>query len=80
MNNANQPAMPMILDMNDPSSIRLGLTKREHFAGLALQGLLAYTGTDECIETGALAEAAVHYADLLLKELEGENYENRSRN
>lgn len=42
----------------------IGLTKREYFAGLAMQGLLAngdYTGVES---------AAVVKADALLKELE----------
>ena len=42
----------------------MGLTKREHFAGLAMQGLLAHYGTvvnETC---------AVEFADALLKALE----------
>jgi hypothetical protein len=42
----------------------MGLTKREHFAGLVMQGLLSHYGT-------AANEAhAVVYADALLKALE----------
>lgn len=44
-----------------------GLTKREHFAGLALQGLL--TTDDGQIPYEKMAAAAVHYADHLIKQL-----------
>ena len=42
-----------------------GLTKREHFAGLALQGILA-----SGLEDAAIYECAVHAADKLIKELD----------
>ena len=51
-----------------------GLTKREYFAGLAMQGLLAltdkgtYSSLDEGIER--LCEFSVKFADELLKQLE----------
>jgi len=47
-----------------------GLTKREHFSVLALQGLLSYTGEDQLVGSTVFARAAVRYADELLKELE----------
>ena len=43
---------------------QLGLTKREYFAGLAMQGLLASNDRDK------VAYNAVKYANSLLKELE----------
>lgn len=43
-----------------------GLTKREYFAAMALQGLLAGPDYDP---TGPIARAAVDHADALLKEL-----------
>ena len=51
-----------------------GLTKREHYAGLAMQGLLAlpdkgtYGSFDEAIER--ICEVSVKFADELLKQLE----------
>jgi len=45
-----------------------GLTKREHFAGLAMQGFAAGETTHETIED--MAHYAVRWADALLKELE----------
>ena len=54
-----------------------GLTKREHFAGLAMQGLLssAHMGDSVLHDSAAewvadIAETSVEYADALLKELE----------
>lgn len=48
-----------------------GLTKREHFAGLALQGFIARANGR--IEEGNVAECSVRYADALLAELENNN-------
>jgi hypothetical protein len=45
---------------------QLGLTKREYFAGLALQGLLA----SDCLPVSQVARMAVDQADFLLKALE----------
>ena len=47
-----------------------GLTKREHFAGLAMQGLLAHYGSSADQSPEILA---IYYADELLKELENSN-------
>jgi hypothetical protein len=76
MNNQDTPAAPIALYqyVNEDGSFvnggASGLTKREHFAGLAMQGLLAHYGKrggDEC------ASYAVEYANALLKALEGED-------
>ena len=70
MKNADKPINPVLTQ--NPSFI--GLTKREYFAVLALQGLLALTdkGTygsfDEAIER--ICEVSVKFADELLKQLE----------
>ena len=74
MNNADAPAMPISvsssIDGNMCSSdfeYGEGLTKREHFAGLAMQGLLAggvYSEVSDCIKE------CIEYTDALLKELE----------
>ena len=69
MNNADKPINPVLTQ--NPSLI--GLSKREHFAGLALQGLLAlpdkgtFASFDEAIEW--ICEASVKFADELLKQL-----------
>lgn len=49
-----------------------GLTKREHFAGLAMQGLCNATCQDGtwCHDAKTVAKTAVEYADALLAELE----------
>ena len=66
MNNADMPAMPIPRGVyNDDTA---GLTKREHFAGLAMQGLLSHYG-DSYIHY----LAAVEFADALLKALEQDN-------
>jgi hypothetical protein len=67
MENGKQSAFP--LDGNHtghPDTI--GLTKREYFAGLAMQGLLACSKI-ECLSDD-ICESAVGLADELLKQLE----------
>ena len=49
-----------------------GLTKREHFAGLAMQGLIA-NNQGWTIIPGSIANYATGYADALLKALEKDN-------
>ena len=73
MNNANTPINPILNadgevgEMPD-GAILSGLTKREYFAGLAMQGLLANeygigVSADDC------ASYAIKYANALLKQL-----------
>lgn len=70
MNNSDKPAMPQSLKMSDATHIHSpGLTKREYFAGLAMQGLLAKHGDDD-YEEGKIAEYAINHAEQLLEELE----------
>ena len=47
-----------------------GLTKREHFAAMAMQGLLGTTHAIENLSSDQLAKEAVDMADELLKALE----------
>lgn len=61
LGNASMPAMP-VFDSYGVASDK-GLTKREHFAGLAMQGILA-RGNSHCV-----ASEAVACADALLAEL-----------
>ena len=84
MNNADKPIYPTtsqkineteFFEYNLPNKEKQysGLTKREHFAGLAMQGLLSsfihnaengFYGKDVVVST------AIEYADELLKQLE----------
>ena len=84
MNNKDMPAMPtptkkMYVGTDDDGKEILqtvnggnGLTKREHFAGLALQGILSNptckTGQDQWKE--CIARDALLIADALLSALE----------
>jgi hypothetical protein len=74
MNNSDMPAAPVITSTTvDTAQSTLtsvgttGLTKREHFAGVIIQGLLAggvYSEVGHCIEE------CIEYTDALLKALE----------
>ena len=76
MKNADKPTYP--LEFKKEGSYNTegwsnGLTKREYFAGLAMQGLLTlpkvtYGSFDEAIER--ICEVSVKFADELLKQLE----------
>jgi uncharacterized protein (UPF0371 family) len=81
MNNADMPAMaqPVTLDAYgditvafDHDTDYMGLTKREHFAGLAMQGLLAAPSDNfkNKVSFSKYIEQSVILADALLKELE----------
>ena len=70
MNNADMPAMPSPHFEDDELQ---GLTKREHFAGLAMQGILTTVGTMWSEDADECALYAVKYADALLKALEQDN-------
>ncbi len=81
MQNKDMSAMPLpittndgvIHDTSDYSTFNIGLTKREHFAGLAMQGLLAGENATAAtyhwnkVDFGA---QAVEMADALLAALE----------
>ena len=70
MKNADKPINPVLTQ--NPSLI--GLTKREYYAGLALQGIIAgrkdelYKIKDETIKI--YVELSIKSADELLKQLE----------
>jgi len=62
------PAMPQLIrDPWDKVSAVGGLTKREYFAALALQGFMANPHVKDDAE--AFAKRSVRMADALLKEL-----------
>ena len=64
-NNFNAPAFP--------DKKNSGLTKREYFAAMAMQGYLASYGPAEPVNSQHVAEKAVRCADALLTELEKSN-------
>jgi hypothetical protein len=77
MNNSDMPAMPTKIQFGKAYHVDYngdGLTKREHFAGLALQGILANNHYQEPRRTKleGMAIDAVAAADALLKELSDE--------
>jgi len=70
------PAFPLLNQQRDGIvlSPEEGLTKREWFAGLVLEGLLAcgrpvVTGESMGADSWHFARAAVNYADALIEEL-----------
>lgn len=63
---------PYIHPDNDPGTFHAGLTKREYFSVLALQGLMANPNT--CPDDiDMITEDAVAIADSLIKELNKES-------
>ena len=92
MNNADMPAMPIPITANGRGAIDSmeyrkengGITKLEHFAGLAPvmpdwfeKKFIASlgSGTEEANEEKAFMAWPVYYAGALLKQLEGESNE-----
>lgn len=88
MEKKHQPAFPVEVSVDGNGNLRgsqtsnfsgfeMGLTKREYFAGLAMQGLLSnpewmkeYKGEKYLMQTDIVAEVAIKTADALLKALE----------
>jgi hypothetical protein len=80
MNNADKPAMPAIaanndefLSAHDYDPVNSGLTKREHFAAMAMQGVMANESSTIAFykeDAKTLAAYAVANADALLAALE----------
>lgn len=76
MRNADIPAMPVVDNKGSPfndlpkEACTLGLTKREHFAAMAMQGLLAGPHAEADCGIEGLAHDAVLAADALLSALE----------
>lgn len=63
MNNKDMPAFPAT-----HNSLK-GLSKREYFAALAMQGLLSYHHPEKSINHESVAREATICADALLTEL-----------
>lgn len=71
----NSPAFPTFFPNRDETGIPLsqndGLTKREYFAGLAMQGILTgIRGANLQVNVPGLAMESLQYADALIAELE----------
>ena len=62
------PLKPELLKFKDGSEVvNMGLTKREYFAAMAMQGILVRGR--ESIDSDILVEEAVDFADLLIEAL-----------
>lgn len=73
MKNADKPINPVLIQSPSlQNETSLGLTKREYFAGVALQGILSNRWSMEFgnYNEEKKAEMAIKYADELLKQLE----------
>jgi hypothetical protein len=64
---ANSPLNPQVLKFGDGSEIvNMGLTKREYFAAMAMQGMAQISGVSLSKE---VARQSVEYADALIEAL-----------
>jgi hypothetical protein len=76
INNSDMPIAPHEqLHGSGGTLVTSGLTKREHFAGLAMQGILAsqYVSNfckEDQVCPASVSKAAVNYAEALLRELD----------
>lgn len=85
MKNSEEPAFPVTYEIIEKCGDKpnpFGLTKREYFAAMAMQGLLAQAanevpkeGTMHVWNYEAIAKYAVKAADELLKQLDNEQKE-----
>ena len=66
MENASSTAFPIVT----MTEVSFGLTKKEYFAGLAMQALV--TGKNDLMDADIIAEKAVRMANELLKKLEND--------
>lgn len=69
MKNRDMPAYPIEWEAYVEGSSPTGLTKREYFAGLAMQGMAGWC-VRNCVDDENVAEWSVKMADSLLTELE----------
>ena len=69
MKNADNPINPIPEHFDKYQNENIGLTKREYFAGLAMQGMLANSSLNNLKEE-TVAEISVLCADKLLEQLE----------
>ena len=69
MKNGDKPINPL-LDLNEDKSGLWGLTKREYFAGLAMQVYINNHHSEEDYTVQFVAKCSVKIADELLKQLD----------
>lgn len=65
----NNPINPLEIKTGNESMQFVGLTKREYFAGLAMQGMLADPNLSD-YNPKFIAGLAVDFSDAILKELD----------
>ena len=65
----NEPVTPLQYLNDNTTYDSYGLTIRQHFAAMAMQGILSSLDNDTPIIGGLLAEYAVKCADALIAEL-----------
>jgi methyl coenzyme M reductase beta subunit len=72
----------LMTDQNtDTTQLNCGLTKREYFAAMAMQGLLANNFMIDVINEHSnewIAQSSVSIADALIQELNKTNYDNNN--
>ena len=79
MKKIKEPAFPFIGEFGNNQYLEEGLTKREYFAGLAMQGFMAMcAGNTDLVKANIkypnrLADMAITFADELLNQLENGN-------
>lgn len=69
MDNASEPAFAMGMANESDNHMQEGLTKREYFAAMAMQGLMT-RGREGYLTVERVGEISVEQADALLKALE----------
>ncbi|PHS02157.1 MAG: hypothetical protein COA78_22180 [Blastopirellula sp.] len=69
---ANDPINCTRIADPDQAPEHYGLTKREYFAGLAIQGNMAWFESRDVEDLEGMAHDCVLFADYLIKELEKE--------
>ena len=66
----NESAFPDVNHENPQFSYpTYGLTKREYFASMALQGMVSRMGIDALKDKSFVVENSVKYADMLIEQL-----------
>ena len=75
MKNGQQSAFPLTYKQGVPTEVETGLTKREYFAAIAMQGMLSNPNLgilhegQRYIDQILLAKSSIVFADELLKQL-----------
>ncbi len=64
---ANQPAFPI---SEHDSLVHCGMTLRQYYAGLAMQGILSNVDGDPFVKIDPIVDSAVIFADALIRRLE----------